>query len=115
MKDKFTHRVSVEQMRKAEQTWAELYGYHHQYSWPSLWIFLGRHDVSDKGQEPAPDSGHRWCYRATERAYNKVQMLTSPHARTLMQAFIARTGYQKKLPSQNEEIEYGKTTHNQRR
>ncbi len=35
--------------------------------------------------------------RVSNSAYNKIQLLKSPHYRTLMKAFIARTGYHKRF------------------
>lgn len=54
-------------------------------------IFVGRKSFSLNNFPP-------YDTMLTEAAYNKVKLLNSPHAYSLMKAFIAKTGYQRPLP-----------------
>ena len=79
---KFTHKLDGNEISNAQRHWFDLY----EIGWKSFWGFIGYDNVS------------KYATHGTEEAYRKIQMLSSPHYKTLMAAFIAKTGYHRKLP-----------------
>lgn len=92
-KKEMPNPVSFAQWSKAAVAWNRMYnnGRHGPYIFSH---FIGLQDFQ---QDDFPVMHHAYL-RVTDEAYNKIIMLNSPHAYALMKAFIARTGYHKKLP-----------------
>lgn len=89
--NKFTHKVLPNQMAMAIHNWHAIMNKPVRYH-ASPHKFFGTKDIDWKswyGDLGIP---------CTELAYNKIMMLQGPHARTMLKAFAARTGYQKPIP-----------------
>ena len=89
LQGKLTHFCDPADVYRAWGTWREITG---TTSWESFGRFIGTVIDFDHAQDSASHG-----FKASEQSYRKLQILLSPHARTLMHAFKARTGYQKKL------------------
>lgn len=87
------HKVSRGAFHKADKKFNELFNGGEWYGPNSFMKFIGqatfKYDVNER------------CIYCTELALRKIEILNSPHAYALMKAFIARTGYHKKLVERN--------------
>lgn len=81
------YTVTWQEYREAENNWYKLYD-----SRANFLTFLG----DWQGEIKTTDQGFTIIYRVPELMYQKIQILKSPHYRTLMRAFIIRTGYHRK-------------------
>lgn len=88
---KLTENLTRTEVTRAFNNWYVMYNNQREgreYANPH--VFLGRGELL-----PSPTGYPSWV--ATPQAASKVRMLASPYHRILMKAFIARTGYQRKL------------------
>lgn len=91
MNNKFKYTVTRKEWLLALMSWNSImnvYGFDTEYA--SFYQFLGNSDFQNIEAT--------YEIHLTEAAFNKVRMLNSPHARTLLKAFAARTGYQRHIP-----------------
>lgn len=91
----FTHQVTRKQFLAAADKWHEIMNRDtgkKEYSYFDT--FIGTNSYYQVYFKD-PDQSVIKC---TERAYNKIEMLSSPHARTLLKAFKAKYGYHKDIP-----------------
>lgn len=79
-------RVELKDFIVAEEHWYKLY--------PATAHF--RSFLGDDYHRIYDQDGHH--VRASKDVAKKIRMLASPHYRTLMQVFIIKTGYHRKIP-----------------
>lgn len=83
------HEVSRGDFHRADKKFNELFNSGEWYGPNSFIRFIGLQDFRYHVA-----ANHIIC---SELALRKIEILNSPHAYALMKAFIARTGYHKKL------------------
>lgn len=60
--------------------------------------FIGPHELVPGHYIESRGHHTTWGWKVTQLAYNKIQMLASPHHYALLKAFKAKTGWQGKIP-----------------
>lgn len=83
------HKVPRDDFHKANKRFNQLFNEDQWYYKNDFRKFIGLNDYWYHT--------HDNCIFCTELALRKIEILNSPHAYALMKAFIARTGYHKKL------------------
>lgn len=89
---KLDHIVTATELSNAVKAWNRIMngGYNRKSkTYINPYVFLGYNNIN------LVDTSEVKC---TELAYQKIKMLNSPHARALLKAFKARTGYHATIP-----------------
>lgn len=94
IKKRMPHTITYQQWMGAAKAWNKMYN-NGRHIPNAFGTFIGLADFRVGSHSSLRKNEYM---HMTDEVYNKIIMLNSPHAYALMKAFIARTGYHKKLP-----------------